>query len=352
MDPPYGISASIINGILRIRYSLVVVSTRVLVTGGSGFIGIHLVKMLHSRGYRVLNLDVQAPIDGRHLDLWVNCSILNLEIMQGLVADFSPEAIIHLAAVTTQNAKNINEFEVNLLGTENLIKVANELCDFQKFIFASTQYVNTPGLSLTSTEQPSKPYGFYGESKVLGELMLKSKLIKPNWTIIRPTTIWGPWHSILIDGLWKQIANGRYFHPANDRAVKCYGYVENTAWQIVRLLELSQDETACKVFYLGDENLLQSNWVGLFVSKLNGKEMREIPKFLLFVLSEFGEWLGKFGIKFPIYRSRYRNLLTTNPSPIDDTLKLLGPSPIGLEAAVEETCVWLKQFYSTRMRVS
>lgn len=327
-------------------------SKRVLVTGGSGFIGIHLVKMLQSRGYRVLNLDVQAPLDGLYLDLWVHCSVLNLEMMQRVVADFSPDAIIHLAAVTTQNAKNINEFEVNLLGTENLIMVANKLSNLHRFIFASTQYVKTPGSSLSATEQRNQPYGLYGESKLLGELMLKSQLIRPNWTIIRPTTIWGPWHSILINGLWKQIAHGRYFHPSNDNAVKCYGYVENTAWQIVRLLELSQDQTACKVFYLGDENILQSKWVSLFVSKLKEKEMREIPKFVLLVLSEFGEWLGKIGIKFPLYRSRYRNLLTSNPSPINETLQILGPSPISLESAVEQTCAWLEQFYSNQKRVS
>lgn len=322
-----------------------------LVTGGSGFIGIHLVKALRLRGYSVLNLDVQAPVDGLNLDLWVHCSILNLETMQEIVVNFSPDTIIHLAAVTTQNARNINEFEVNLLGSENLIKVANKLSNLQKFFFASTQYVKTPGYSLSASQELNQPYGFYGESKLLGEFMLKNQLNKPNWTIIRPTTIWGPWHSILINGLWKQIARGRYVHPANDNVVKCYGYVENTVWQIVELLELNQEQTACKVFYLGDENILQSKWVGLFVSKLNEKEMRTIPKFILFVLSEFGELLGKIGVNFPIYRSRYRNLITSNPSPIEDTVSLVGQSPISLEVAVEQTCDWLKQFYFTQKRI-
>jgi hypothetical protein len=71
--------------------------------------------------------------------------------------------------------------------------------------------------------------------------------------------------------------------------------------------------------------------------------MRRISKTYLYLLSEIGELLNNLGIKFPMYRSRYRNLMTSNPSPLASTLEILGPSPISFDNAVEETCSWLEE---------
>ena len=173
--------------------------------------------------------------------------------------------------------------------------------------------------------------------------MTQQILQNSGWTIIRPTTIWGPWHPILTDGLWKQILRGRYFHPKGDESIKAYGYVKNTAWQISQLLEIDNILTDKKIFYVGDENISQDKWVGDFVLRLTNRKMRRIPRFNLFILSEVGELLSNLGIRFPMYRSRYRNLITSNPSPLDNTLELLGPSPISFEDAIDETCSWLEK---------
>ncbi len=324
---------------------------RVLITGGSGFIGVHLVSALIEQGYSVLNVDVRAPVDGINSDLWCDCSILNYELFRDIISSYSPNFIVHLAATTTQNATNLEEFEVNIKGTKNILEVANSLGNLKKLVFTSTQYVNSPGHPYSEYLEELCPYGYYGESKLLGEKMTRDLLHNLSWIIIRPTTIWGPWHPILTDGLWKQILNGRYFHPKGDEAIKTYGYVKNTAWQIVRLLEMEISCTDKKVFYIGDENIRQDRWVSAFVTRLTNQRMRNVPKTILFILSEIGELLSKFGIKFPLYRSRYRNLVTSNPSPLQKTLTLLGPSPISFEVAVDETCTWLEQNYDKSRRV-
>jgi nucleoside-diphosphate-sugar epimerase len=121
------------------------VGKNVVVTGGSGFIGIHLVDLLRRQNYKIMNLDIAPPIDGRNLDLWTHASVTDRELLLNLVRGCDPTFIIHLSATTTQNAKSLDEFVVNIEGTKNLILAANCLTNLKKLIFASTQYVNTPG---------------------------------------------------------------------------------------------------------------------------------------------------------------------------------------------------------------
>ena len=319
---------------------------RTLITGGSGFIGVHLVQLLSSLGYEILNLDIRSPIDSEYLELWKDTSIIDYDNFRRTVLEFDPHFIVHLSAVTTQDAKSLDDFEVNIQGTQNLINIANELMHLKKFIFTSTQYVNTPGYPITENISDFVPYGFYGESKLIGEQLIRNKYINSNWTIIRPTTIWGRWHQILTSGLWNQIYKKRYFHPHGDSAVKSYGYVENTAWQIERLLAIPNNLTDGKIFYLGDGNTNQREWVELFVKRLTNQQMREMPKWLFFLLSEIGEILVKVGIRFPLFRSRYRNLTTSNPAPLDATLSLLGFGPFSQQQAVEITSAWLESQYT------
>lgn len=321
---------------------------RIIVTGGSGFIGVHLVDLLIQKNYVVMNIDIKSPINGKYLDCWRNLSITNLKALKSECSEFDPEYIVHLGAITTQNAKTLLDFEVNIQGTNNILEVANSLKNLKKFIFTSSQYVNSPGHQLNDGLEELLPYGFYGESKLIGEKMTQEMLITTGWTIIRPTTIWGPWHPILADGLWKQITNGRYLHPRRDKAIKAYGYVKNAAWQISRILEIDNTLTDKKVLYIGDENMSQDNWVAAFVLRLTNRKMRRIPRVFLFIMSEIGQILYTLGIDFPLYRSRFRNLITSNPSPIDDTLKLLGKSPILFEDAINETCTWFNQINNRR----
>ena len=317
-------------------------------TGGSGFIGVHLIQALRAKNFQILNLDIKPPIDELNKDIWTYGSIIDKEKLSNQLLDFDPNYIVHLSAVTTQNAKSLLDFKVNIQGTQNLIEASNRLSNLKKFVFTSTQYVNTPGHPHSENRKELHPYGFYGESKLLGEQMTQQNLQNSGWTIIRPTTIWGPWHPILTDGLWKQILKGRYLHPKHDEAIKAYGYVKNTAWQISQILEIDNSLTDNKIFYIGDENISQDKWVDAFVLRLTNRRMRRISKFNLFILSEVGELLTNLGIKFPMFRSRYRNLITSNSSPLDNTLELLGPSPISFEDAVDETCSWLREINNSQ----
>ena len=55
---------------------------KVLITGGSGFIGTNLVESLISKNIKILNLDIVAPKNHKHKNLWQNISMLDFKELQ------------------------------------------------------------------------------------------------------------------------------------------------------------------------------------------------------------------------------------------------------------------------------
>lgn len=73
---------------------------RVLVTGGSGFIGTNLVEYYLSKGVEVVNLDIASPRNPEHKSCWKQMTVLNLEGLHAVVVNFSPTHVVNLAAQT------------------------------------------------------------------------------------------------------------------------------------------------------------------------------------------------------------------------------------------------------------
>ncbi len=73
---------------------------RVLVTGGSGFIGTNLVATLSAADVDVINLDRVSPIYSKHASLWRRCDILDAARTATICRDFAPTHVVHLAART------------------------------------------------------------------------------------------------------------------------------------------------------------------------------------------------------------------------------------------------------------
>lgn len=316
---------------------------RVLVLGGSGFLGTYVIEALKD-DYIIANFDINPPIRKDHNSFFRSLDILDFEELFQASLNFQPDHIILLAGVTTQDALSLDEFSVNILGTDNAVKLNEVLKPKGMLIVTSSQHINTPGETNCEDLNLLKPYGFYGYSKYICELITIASTSK-NWVIVRPTLIWGPDHPSLPKGLWSVLQKNKYLHPKNDRVIKTYGYVENTAQQYRAILESNHKVVEQHTFYLGDEHIYQYDWVNSFSKTLSKKNVREVPLIFLRLLSIFGENLRKFlNLNFPLYKSRYVNLTTSNIVDISP-IKLLETSmPISLQEGTNRTCEWLESF--------
>ena len=166
--------------------------TRFLITGGSGFIGTHLVSfLLKEKDTKLLNIDMNAPKIEEHKSIWKKIDICDKKELTKTIIEYQPDKIIHLAARTDLNGKNLNDYKANIEGVSNLLDALEQVKTLQQAIFASSMYVCYPGYKPVNFEDYA-PHTLYGESKVLTEKIIKER--NPShytWSIIRPTSIWG-----------------------------------------------------------------------------------------------------------------------------------------------------------------
>lgn len=126
---------------------------KILITGGAGFIGVNSARHFLSRGWNVSLIDnlsrrgtednvrwlqSQHPVDFHKAD------IRDADVMARLVRDLRPDLVLHLAAqvaVTTSVANPREDFEINALGTFNMLEAVRQRAPDAFFINASTNKV-------------------------------------------------------------------------------------------------------------------------------------------------------------------------------------------------------------------
>jgi len=316
---------------------------KVLVTGGSGFIGTNLMEYYLSKNIEVINLDIAPPKNSSHKCYWKKVSILDAVSLRTEVVNFSPSHIISLAAQTgiIDRARKLEDYATNFHGLKNLLEVTNNIPSLERLISTSSMAVCKIGYQPKS-EIDYCPDTLYGESKVLGETVLRQMGTLPySWVIVRPTGIWGPWFNTAYYALFNMIRKGFYVHPANANISQALGYVGNTVDQLDRLLKAPRDKVNTKTFYLADYPPVNfEEWTNLVQKNMKVRKIKSLPIWPLRTIAMLGDIAKLLGWEYPpLSSSRLNNMLTSFTIDLDPIVS--ENLPYTLEQAVEITVNWM-----------
>jgi len=151
----------------------------ILITGGSGYIGSHLVKRLCSEGYTVVVYDLVAPHQTlvRHLH-YVYGDIRDGPSIQEAMERWGAQIVVHLAArgmMAVNTADRHEQESVNVAGTKSVIEaVAQSGC--RRLVFASSAAVYGESDRPLTESSLLAPKSVYGKTKKIGEEMISDAI--------------------------------------------------------------------------------------------------------------------------------------------------------------------------------
>jgi nucleoside-diphosphate-sugar epimerase len=191
----YFVYTTTINSLNRTEMMELTGSHRALVTGGTGFVGSHLVDLLLRKGYDVTCL-VRDPerlrwLKGRNVTLVRgDCSDT------GALADaVSKVATVYHLAGLTKTSRTREFYEVNHLGTRNILEAcAKHNPGLKRFVLMSSLAAAGPsrdGRPVREADVPH-PVSDYGKSKLLAEQETQKHKERFSIVVLRPSAVYGP----------------------------------------------------------------------------------------------------------------------------------------------------------------
>lgn len=316
---------------------------KVLLTGGSGFIGTNLVELLLCRGDEVLNLDLSEPRNPEHVRHWRQADLRDVDRISSIVTDFHPEVLFHLGARTDLLGNGLSDYRANTDGVRNIISAMQSAGSIKRVFFASSRLVCQIGYQPKSDEDYC-PQNAYGQSKVETEKIVRAAGLEIPWCIFRPTSIWGPWFDIPYKDFFLHVAKGRYFHPQGTPLRKSFGFVGNSVHQLLTLSQASPEVFHGRTFYLCDYPPIEvSEWADEIADEIGVKRPRRVPIGVLGAAAKAGDLLKSCGMKNPPLTSfRLNNLTTQMPHDTEFLERSVGDLPFSRKEGVRLTVEWLR----------
>ena len=271
---------------------------KIAITGGTGFIGGRLTKLLQEGGHSVVSIDTHAEpaID-----------MMDRTALNEACKDCN--AIYHLAALHSDDVfPRSRYYEVNAEGTKNVIEAA-ETHNIQTIIFTSTFAVYGLDTGMPDEDSVAQPFNDYGKSKLKAEELLKEWAEKnPSRTVItvRPVVVFGEGNRGNVYTLIRQIQSGLFVMIGSGRNKKSMAYVGNVAGFLYHCLQL---ESGYQVYNYADKpDLDMQNLTDIIYRSLGKKKPSFILPYALGMIAGFCfDVLARItGKTFPISMVRVR----------------------------------------------
>lgn len=235
--------------------------SRIIVTGGAGFIGAHLVRLLASSGARVWVLDnfsvgraaALEPVVARYDCRIVEGDVTDAVAVRELVAHVQPDVVVHLAAmhfVPQCEREPMAALATNVLGTQAVLGAA-ELAPGCRVVFASTGDVYTAAPEPHSELAPIGPLTLYGLTKVNGEHLVRRAIRRGvDARIARLFNVFGPGDRTphVLPDIINGLTRGGTLALGCLDAIRDYVYVDDVAQALAALARYQGD---ARIFNIG-----------------------------------------------------------------------------------------------------
>jgi len=257
---------------------------KILVTGGAGFIGLHLVERLLKEWCQVVVVDKLYKGDAKLLCNTYNCNcyigdICNKDFLENVIGLETPDVIVHLAAAA--GVRDSFEFpnryvRTNIEGTLNVLECMRKY-NINKIVFASSSsvYGDYPAEKFSEDACDIKPISPYACSKLCGEQLVYtySKAYDINAVCLRFFTVYGPRQrkDLAIRKFTESIVNGIPIQVYGDgTSSRDYTYIDDVIEGIITAIRYNNSHY--EIFNIGSGSPISLNEMISTIAEEVGKK--------------------------------------------------------------------------------
>ncbi len=322
----------------------------ILITGGTGFIGVPLVKKLQSLGHN-LKLLIRESSNTEPFQ-----NLNNIEYVIGDIRDYESldkasenlDLIYHLAAYTRMWAKDKNIIEdTNIKGTENIARIALEKNIRLIYISSFIALGATPIDPVNETHDCEEGlYLDYAKTKYQAKKLIVEYLDKGlNATIFYPGIVYGPGDFNIFGQTVYDITRRKFLGcPGNGEAIGSFVYLNDIIESVVNVID--RNDLKGESFILGGINIEFGDWLDLIAEIVgNRKNPRHFPMSLAKMYARLCEFKTKLTKKMPYINRATVKMINHNWSlSSEKAIDNLGYKITPLREGLEQTISWYKDF--------
>jgi nucleoside-diphosphate-sugar epimerase len=285
---------------------------KTLVTGGTGFLGTHLVRKLTARGDTVRCLVRKTSNVAALKRMGVQLVEGDITMYESLLdAAREIDVVYHCAAKVGMGGTRSEFYLVNVEGTRNVVK-ACDVARVGRLVHVSTQSVTFDFTDKYDADEttpfPSRYGDFYSETKALAEkeVIDAAKKGRVRGCAVRPTWIWGPGDLTILPIMAKLARRGMMVLVNGGRAETATSYVENVCDCLI--LAAEHKEISGEAFFVtDDERITSREFVGKLADAVGFKKPKvSLPYGLAYTSAAIAEKIHKLsGSKKEPLMTRY-----------------------------------------------
>tara|TARA_A200000113_G_scaffold223224_1_gene238363 strand:+ start:679 stop:1569 length:891 start_codon:yes stop_codon:yes gene_type:complete len=292
---------------------------KILITGSNGLLGQKIVRQLkkNKKSFLATSLGENRNPDCPNA-FYRSLDISNQALVNEVIKDYNPDAVIHTAAITNVDYCETNPnlcHEVNVTATAYLFEATQKTG--AHFLLLSTDFVfDGEKGNYTESDQPN-PLSIYAQSKVDAERILINSTNK-NWSIVRTIIVFGEGKNLSRSNivLWAKeaLTSGKELNIIDDQ-FRAPTWADDLAWACIRIAELHKTG----IYHISGPKTFSIYELVLRVAKSCGLDTKSLNKTTSESLNQAAKRPPKTGFDL----SKARAEIDYRPLSFEDSLKLL-----------------------------